>query len=37
MDVVALARHGIDFAVATLGTATTADHLNRLFRLTENV
>ena len=37
MDVVALARHGIDFSVATLGTATTADHLNRLFRLTENV
>jgi len=37
MDVVALSRHGIDFAVATLGTATTADHLNRLFRLTDNV
>jgi DNA primase len=37
MDVVALARHGIDFSVATLGTATTTDHLNRLFRLTENV
>ena len=37
MDAVALARHGIDFAVATLGTATTPDHLNRLFRLTENV
>jgi DNA primase len=37
MDVVALARNGIDFAAATLGTATTPDHLNRLFRLTENV
>jgi len=37
MDVVALARHGIDFAVATLGTATTSEHLNNLFRLTENV
>lgn len=37
MDVVALARHGIDFSVATLGTATTNDHLNLLFRLTENV
>ena len=36
MDVVALARNGIDFACATLGTATTGDHLNRLFRLTEN-
>ncbi len=37
MDTVALARHGIDFSVATLGTATTSEHLNRLFRLTENV
>ena len=37
MDVVALARHGIDFSLATLGTATTTDHLNILFRLTENV
>jgi len=37
MDVVALARNGIDFATATLGTATTPDHLNRLFRLTDNV
>lgn len=37
MDTVALARNGIDFAVATLGTATTDEHLNRLFRLTENL
>jgi DNA primase len=37
MDVVALARNGIDFATATLGTATTEDHLNKLFRITENV
>ena len=37
MDVVALARHGIDFAVATLGTATSSEHLNQLFRLTEDV
>lgn len=37
MDVVALARHGIDYSIATLGTATTGDHLNILFRLTENV
>lgn len=36
MDAVALARNGIDFAVATLGTATTNEHLNRLFRLTDN-
>ena len=37
MDVVALARNGINFAVATLGTATTADHLKQLFRLTDRV
>ena len=37
MDVVGLARSGLDFSVATLGTATTSDHLNQLFRLTENV
>jgi DNA primase len=37
MDVVGLARHGIDFAVATLGTATTVDHLNGLFRLCDDV
>ena len=37
MDVVALARHGIDFSIATLGTATTTDHLNVLFRLTDDV
>ncbi|MGY8794291.1 MAG: toprim domain-containing protein, partial [Woeseiales bacterium] len=37
MDVVGLARHGIDFATATLGTATTLDHLNRLFRVCEEV
>ncbi|MDH3551507.1 MAG: DNA primase [Gammaproteobacteria bacterium] len=37
MDVVGLARHGIDFSVATLGTATTPDHLNSLFRLTDSV
>src|SRR5690606_24106592 len=36
-DVVGLARHGIDFAVATLGTATTEEHLNRLFRLTDDI
>src|SRR5690606_23862115 len=37
MDVVALAQHGIDYAVATLGTATSATHLNRLFRLVPDV
>ncbi|MBY6028335.1 DNA primase [Halomonas denitrificans] len=37
MDVVALAQYGIHNAVATLGTATTADHLRRLFRLVSEV
>ena len=37
MDVVALARHGVENAVATLGTATTDEHLKRLFRVTEEV
>ena len=37
MDVVALAQHGIEYAVATLGTATTPAHLQKLFRLTDQV
>jgi DNA primase len=37
MDVVALAQHGIEYAVATLGTATTAAHAQKLFRLTDTV
>src|SRR5690606_27351533 len=37
MDVLALAQHGIDYAVATLGTATSATHLNRLFRMVADV
>ena len=37
MDVVALAQHGITYAVATLGTATSATHLNRLFRIAPDV
>ena len=32
MDVVALFQHGVTQAVATLGTATTADHAELLFR-----
>src|SRR5688572_17867255 len=32
MDVVALFEHGVDCAVATLGTATTPDHAELLFR-----
>lgn len=37
MDVLALAQSGIHNVVATLGTATTEDHLNRLFRLVPDV
>jgi DNA primase len=37
MDVIGLARHGIDFAVATLGTATTEEHLKRLFRVSDDI
>ncbi len=37
MDVVALAQHGVEYAVATLGTATTPVHAHKLFRLTDNV
>jgi len=37
MDVVALAEHGIDYAVGTLGTATTRAHLERVFRLCSEV
>jgi DNA primase len=33
MDVVRLHQAGVDYAVATLGTATTAEHFRRLFRL----
>ena len=37
MDVVALAQHGIEYAVATLGTATTPYHTQKLLRQTDNV
>jgi DNA primase len=37
MDVVALAQFGISYAVASLGTSTTADHIQLLFRATDNV
>ena len=32
MDVVMLAQHGITFAVATLGKATSKEHVRRIFR-----
>ena len=37
MDVVALAQHGIGHAVATLGTACTPEHVQKLFRFTEQI
>ncbi len=37
MDVVALAQHGVEYAVATLGTATTPFHVQKLLRLSEQV
>jgi len=37
MDVVRLHQAGIPYAVATLGTATTQEHLNKIFRLTSEV
>ena len=37
MDVVALAQHGVEYAVATLGTATTPYHVQKLLRLTDKV
>lgn len=37
MDVIALAQHGIHYAVATLGTSTSETHLERLFRLVPQV
>ena len=37
MDVVALAQHGFANAVATLGTACSAEHVQKLFRFTDSV
>ena len=37
MDVVALAQHGVGYAVATLGTATTPTHVQKLLRQAEQV
>ena len=37
MDVVALAQSGFGNAVATLGTACTPDHVQKLFRFTDSV
>jgi len=37
MDVIALAQHGVPNAVATLGTATSTDHLDKLYRYASEV
>jgi len=37
MDVVALAQHGVNYAVASLGTATTPEQLQTLFRTVKEV
>lgn len=37
MDVIALFQYGINYAVATLGTATSTHHLQRLFRYTSEI
>jgi len=37
MDVVALAQFGVSYAVATLGTATTANHVVKLKKLSEEI
>jgi DNA primase len=37
MDVVALAQHGVEFAVAALGTATTPVHVRTLLRHTDRL
>ena len=37
MDVVALAQHGVEYAVATLGTATTPTHVQKLLRLADEI
>ncbi len=37
MDAVMLAQHGVEYVVATLGTATTEEHLQALYRLTPEI
>ena len=37
MDVVALAQHGVEYAVATLGTATSGFHVQKLLRQADEV
>jgi DNA primase len=37
MDVVALAQHGIEYAIASLGTATTTDQIQKAFRTSHEI
>ncbi len=37
MDVLALAQYGVRNVIATLGTATTGEHLERLFRISTDI
>ncbi|MFB6434915.1 MAG: DNA primase [Candidatus Malihini olakiniferum] len=37
MDVIALAQFGTNYAVASLGTSTTVDHIQMMFRVTDQV
>jgi len=37
MDVVALVQHGVENVVATLGTATTTQHIQQLYRCTQEI
>lgn len=37
MDVIALRQHGINYAVASLGTSTTKEHFELMFRYTDKV
>ncbi|MBI5751394.1 MAG: DNA primase [Hydrogenophilales bacterium] len=37
MDVVALVQHGVEYAVATLGTATTPVHVQKLLRAADEI
>jgi len=36
-DVVALAQHGVEYSVATLGTATSSEHIRKLMKQTDNI
>ena len=37
MDVIGLSQNGVEYSVASMGTATTDDHFTRLFRLSDTI